>query len=43
MPEWELTLEKTFSGERYTIWTMQSNYHNLPMINDVSAKIWSEL
>lgn len=29
---------KTFSGERYTIWTMQSNYHNLPMINGVSQK-----
>ena len=26
---------KTFSSERYTIWTMQSNYHNLPMINGV--------
>ncbi len=24
---------QTFSDERYTIWTMQSNYHNLPMIN----------
>jgi len=24
---------QTFSGERYKIWTMQSNYHNLPMIN----------
>ena len=24
---------QTFSSERYTIWTMQSNYHNLPMIN----------
>jgi hypothetical protein len=26
---------QTFSGERYSIWTMQSNYHNLPMINGV--------
>ncbi len=26
---------QTFSDERYTIWTMQSNYHNLPMINGV--------
>jgi len=26
---------QTFSNERYTIWTMQSNYHNLPMINGV--------
>ncbi|QNA42641.1 heparinase II/III domain-containing protein [Lacibacter sediminis] len=25
---------QTFSSERYTIWTMQSNYHNLPMINN---------
>jgi len=24
---------QTFSEERYSIWTMQSNYHNLPMIN----------
>ena len=24
---------KTFSAERYTIWTMQSCYHNLPTIN----------
>jgi len=24
---------KTFSGERYDIWTMQSEYHNLPRIN----------
>ena len=27
---------KTFSKDRYTIWTMQSNYHNLPMINGVA-------
>lgn len=27
---------KTFSGERYSIWTMQSNYHNLPLINGVA-------
>lgn len=27
-----------FSSERYTIWTMQSNYHNLPMINGVPQK-----
>ena len=26
---------QTFSKDRYTIWTMQSNYHNLPMINGV--------
>ena len=24
---------QTFSSERYQIWTMQSNYHNLPVIN----------
>jgi hypothetical protein len=24
---------QTFSDERYSIWTMQSNYHNLPLIN----------
>jgi hypothetical protein len=24
---------ETFSPERYSIWTMQSNYHNLPLIN----------
>ena len=29
---------QTFSGERYSIWTMQSNYHNLPMINGVPER-----
>ena len=29
---------QTFSGERYSIWTMQSNYHNLPMINGIPQK-----
>lgn len=29
---------KTFSNERYSIWTMQSDYHNLPKINGVSQK-----
>lgn len=29
---------QTFSNERYEIWTMQSNYHNLPMINGVPEK-----
>lgn len=24
---------KTFSGSRYDIWTMQSNWHNLPVVN----------
>lgn len=27
---------KTFSEERYTIWTMQSDYHNVPMIGGCS-------
>lgn len=26
---------KTFSDRRYEIWTMQSQYHNIPTINDV--------
>jgi hypothetical protein len=26
---------KTFSGDRYDIWTMQSGYHNLPTVNGV--------
>ncbi len=29
---------QTFSGERYSIWTMQSNYHNLPLINGVAQQ-----
>ena len=29
---------QTFSNERYSIWTMQSDYHNLPKINGVSQK-----
>ena len=33
---------QTFSDERYSIWTMQSNYHNLPMINGVAQKFGSE-
>lgn len=33
---------QTFSSERYTIWTMQSDYHNLPMINGVSEKFGAE-
>lgn len=32
---------QTFSNERYTIWTMQSNYHNLPMINGVPQSFGS--
>lgn len=33
---------QTFSGERYTIWTMQSNYHNLPVINGVPQSFGSQ-
>lgn len=33
---------QTFSSERYTIWTMQSNYHNLPLINGVPERYGSE-
>jgi hypothetical protein len=29
---------KTFSEDRYSIWTMQSAYHNLPTINGVMPK-----
>ena len=29
---------KTFSGERYAIWTMQSQYHNLPTVNGVMQR-----
>lgn len=29
---------QTFSSERYSIWTMQSNYHNLPLINGVPQR-----
>ena len=29
---------QTFSSERYTIWTMQSNYHNLPIIKGIAQK-----
>lgn len=31
----ETYTKKTFSSERYDIWTMQSAYHNLPTINGV--------
>jgi len=30
--------KKTFSNERYSIWTMQSDYHNLPVINGFSQR-----
>ena len=29
---------KTFSSKRYEIWTMQSGYHNLPVINGIEQK-----
>ena len=29
---------KTFSDVRYSIWTMQSQYHNLPQINGIDQK-----
>lgn len=29
---------KTFSPERYDIWTMQSAYHNVPMVNGIQQK-----
>ena len=29
---------KTFSSKRYEIWTMQSGYHNLPVINGTEQK-----
>lgn len=33
---------QTFSSERYSIWTMQSQYHNLPLINGVPEQFGSE-
>jgi hypothetical protein len=33
---------KTFSSRRYEIWTMQSGYHNLPVINGVEQKDGAE-
>ena len=29
---------KTFSKDRYDVWTMQSGYHNLPQINGIDQK-----
>jgi hypothetical protein len=29
---------KTFSAQRYEIWTMQANYHNVPMLNGIPEK-----
>ena len=34
----ETYTQKTFSSERYDIWTMQSAFHNLPTINNVMQK-----
>lgn len=34
----ETYTQKTFSAERYDIWTMQSAYHNLPTINGCMQK-----
>lgn len=34
--------KKTFSSERYTIWTMQSAYHNLPLINGYMQRCGEE-
>jgi hypothetical protein len=33
---------KTFSSKRYEIWTMQSQYHNVPTINGVQQKAGKE-
>ncbi len=33
---------QTFSNQRYDIWTMQSDFHNLPKINGVSQKAGRE-
>lgn len=33
---------QTFSSERYSIWTMQSNYHNLPMVNGQPQQFGSQ-
>lgn len=33
---------QTFSSERYSIWTMQSNYHNLPLINNHPQEFGSQ-
>jgi hypothetical protein len=34
----ETYTQKTFSSQRYEIWTMQSSYHNLPEINHTMQK-----
>lgn len=37
-PGVETYSKKTFSPERYTIWTMRSVYHNLPVINNTEQQ-----
>ncbi len=34
--------KKTFSSERYTIWSMQSDWHSLPAVNGVSQAFGQE-
>ncbi|RYG23611.1 MAG: hypothetical protein EOO01_44125, partial [Chitinophagaceae bacterium] len=34
----ETYTRQTFGPERYTIWTMRSSYHNVPLINGVEQK-----
>ncbi|NML23898.1 heparinase [Pseudoflavitalea sp. G-6-1-2] len=34
--------KRTFSSDRYSIWSMQSNYHNLPMINGEAEHFGAE-
>ena len=34
----ETYIQKTFSKDRYDIWTMQSQYHNLPTINGMQQE-----
>jgi len=31
-------ITKTFSSQRYEIWSMQANYHNIPMLNGIPEK-----
>jgi hypothetical protein len=31
-------ITKTFSSQRYEIWSMQANYHNVPMLNGIPEK-----
>lgn len=38
----EAYTSKTFGPERYEIWTMQSGYHNLPVINGTEQKEGSQ-